>query len=54
MVSKIRIVIAEDHLIVRDGIKALISADPHFEVVGEAKNGFEAIQIVGKIHTGGY
>lgn len=49
MVSKIRIVIAEDHLIVRDGIKALISADPHFEVVGEAKNGFEAIQIVGKL-----
>jgi len=35
MESKIRIVLAEDHIIVRDGIKALISAEPQFEIVGE-------------------
>jgi len=49
MHSKVRIVIAEDHIIVRDGLKALISANPLFEIVGEAKDGVEAIQIVNQL-----
>ncbi len=49
MQKKIRIVLAEDHIIVRDGIKSLISANPDFEIAGEAGNGLEAIRLVDKL-----
>jgi DNA-binding NarL/FixJ family response regulator len=39
-----RVVIAEDHTLFRQGIKALLSLEPQFEVVGEAADGFQAIQ----------
>lgn len=40
-----RIVIAEDHRILRDGLRALLSGGPEFEVVGEAENGRDAIRL---------
>lgn len=49
MDSKVRIVLAEDHIIVRDGVKALISAFPQFEIVGEAEDGLRAIQLVDEL-----
>ena len=39
----IRIVVADDHTIVREGLKQLLSASPDFTVVGEAQNGHEAL-----------
>src|SRR5512132_2325488 len=42
----IRIVIADDHAILRDGLKRLLEAEHGFEVVGEAASGLEAIQVV--------
>ena len=42
----IRIVIADDHAMVREGLKQLISAAPDLVVAGEAKNGNEVIQCV--------
>jgi DNA-binding NarL/FixJ family response regulator len=42
----IRVVIADDHLLFRAGIVSLFSGQPDFEVVGEAANGAEAIQMV--------
>ena len=39
-----RIVIAEDHTLFRQGLKALLSLEPEFEVVGEAADGYQAIQ----------
>ena len=39
-----RVVIAEDHTLFRQGIKALLSLEPEFEVVGEAADGFQAIE----------
>jgi len=42
--SAIRIVVADDHPIVRRGISALLSSLPDFTVVGEATNGAEAIK----------
>jgi two-component system response regulator NreC len=39
-----RIVIAEDHTILREGLRALLSADPEFDVVGEAEDGRAAIR----------
>jgi DNA-binding NarL/FixJ family response regulator len=44
--GKKRIVIAEDHTILREGLRALLSSDPDFEVVGEAEDGRDAIQCV--------
>jgi len=42
----IRVVIADDHPIVREGLKQLLSAAPDLGVVGEAQNGHEVIQQV--------
>jgi len=44
MTEKQRIVIAEDHTILREGLRALLSSNPDFEVVGEAEDGREAIR----------
>lgn len=49
MTKKIRIVLAEDHTILREGLRALLSADPKFEIVGEAADGREAIRWVEKL-----
>lgn len=42
----IRVALVDDHSLVRDGIKALLSVMPPLEVVGEAENGAEAIEMV--------
>ena len=41
--SKIRVLLAEDHTIVRKGIRSLLDDEPSIEVVGEAANGREAV-----------
>ena len=43
--SKIRVLIADDHSIVRAGIRSLLESQNDFEVVGEASNGLEAIEL---------
>lgn len=43
MADKIRILIADDHTIVRMGLTALLETETDIEVVGQAKNGVEAI-----------
>jgi DNA-binding NarL/FixJ family response regulator len=43
--AKIRVLIADDHRIVRDGLKALFKSDPEIEVIGEAATGQEAIDV---------
>ena len=42
----IRIVVADDHTIVREGLKQLLSAAPDLSVIGEAQNGHEVIERV--------
>jgi len=49
MGEKQRIVIAEDHTILREGLRALLSSDPDLEIVGEAEDGQEAIRCVEKL-----
>jgi DNA-binding NarL/FixJ family response regulator len=44
--NKIRIVVVDDHKIVRDGLRRLLEIEPDMEVVGEAQNGAEAEKIV--------
>ena len=42
--SKIRIVLADDHFVVRMGLVDLLNTEPDMEVVGEAENGTEAVE----------
>lgn len=44
--SVIRIVVADDHLLLRQGLRQVLEMEPEFEVVGEAKDGVEAVQQV--------
>ena len=44
--TPIRILITDDHALVRAGIHALLDKQPHMEVVAEASNGREAVQLV--------
>ncbi|MCA2969940.1 MAG: response regulator transcription factor [Acidobacteriaceae bacterium] len=48
MGKKIRILLVDDHTVVRRGIRMILSAQPDMEVVAEGKNGFEAIEEAGK------
>ncbi len=48
MKAKHRIIIAEDHTILREGLRSLLSSDPDLEIVGEAQDGQEAIRCVEK------
>ena len=41
----ITIMLAEDHAIVRQGLRALLNADGHFQVISEAKTGREAVEM---------
>ena len=43
---KVRVVIADDHAIFRDGLRTLIAAESDLEVVGEARDGEEALRLV--------
>ncbi len=44
----IKVLIADDHAIVRTGLRALIHSEPTMELVGEAAGGFEAIELIEK------
>lgn len=47
----IKIIIADDHAVVRTGLKQIIESDPNLKVMGEASSGFELIE---KIQEGNY
>ncbi len=46
----IRIVIADDHAVVRQGLRMLLSLDPELDIVGEAANGQQALQAAHELH----
>lgn len=49
-VERIRVLIADDHEMVREGLKVLLRRDPALEVVGEAATGAEALELVRLVH----
>ncbi len=48
--SKLRVFLADDHLVVREGMKALINAERDMEVIGEAADGREALDKVTRLN----
>src|SRR6476620_2077300 len=48
--STIRVVIADDHALVREGIRHVLDAEPGIDVVAEASNGREAVELA-LLHT---
>ena len=44
-----RVLITDDHGVVRQGLRMFLSLDPDFEVVGEAENGWEALEMARKL-----
>jgi two-component system response regulator NreC len=45
----IKVLLVDDHTIFREGIRALLSAEPDMEVVGEASDGAQAIELAAKL-----
>lgn len=50
MTQRIRVLIADDHPIVRAGLLDVLSSQPDFEVVGEATTGAEAVTLAKRLH----
>ena len=46
--AKIKLLIVDDHQLIRDGLKKYIANDPDFELVGEAENGVQALEVLAK------
>jgi DNA-binding NarL/FixJ family response regulator len=47
--EKIKILMADDHPVVRAGIRGMLETQPEFEVIAEAENGREAFEQIGKL-----
>jgi two-component system, NarL family, response regulator LiaR len=47
--SQARIIITDDHVLIRDGIQAMLESEPDLEVIGAATNGQEALELCRKL-----
>ena len=45
----VTVVLADDHVVVRQGLRALLESEPGFVVVGEAADGLEAVELVKRL-----
>jgi two-component system response regulator NreC len=50
MPRKINVILADDHAVLRAGLRALLNAEPDIEVIGEAADGQEAIALAERLH----
>ncbi len=46
----VRVLIADDHSVVRQGLRMFLGADPELEIVGEARDGAEAVSLARQLH----
>ena len=49
MTEPIRVLVADDHAVVRDGLKLILETEDDFAVVGEAADGIEAVRLAGEL-----
>src|SRR2546422_1255424 len=49
-VGEVRLLIADDHSVVRQGLRMFLALDPDLQIVGEASTGEEAIQLARELH----
>src|SRR5215475_5589365 len=47
--TKLRVLVADDHAVVREGLKTLLNAQPGMEVVGEAADGLSACRLAAEL-----
>jgi two-component system, NarL family, response regulator NreC len=47
--KKLRILLADDHIVMRTGLRALLERQPNLEVVGETENGRETVELVASL-----
>ena len=50
MTGTIRVLVADDHMIVREGLRMILADYPEFTLVGEAEDGLQAIELAGEMH----
>ena len=50
MSAPIRILVADDHLIIRQGLRLILETQEGFEMVGEAADGAEAVRLCAELH----
>ena len=50
MNDRIRILVADDHLIIRQGLRLILETEAEFELVGEAADGAEAVRLCAELH----
>ena len=50
MSEPIRILVADDHLIIRQGLRLILETQEGFEMVGEAADGAEAVRLCAELH----
>jgi DNA-binding NarL/FixJ family response regulator len=48
--KKLRLLLVDDHAVVREGLRSLLGSDQRFEVVGEAADGLSAVSAVERLH----
>jgi two-component system, NarL family, response regulator LiaR len=48
--ARIRVLLVDDHAVVRKGLRALLDREPGIEVVGEAETGEQAVETAGRLH----
>jgi DNA-binding NarL/FixJ family response regulator len=49
-VKRIKVVIAEDQLNIRNGLRLLLASEPDIDIIGEVNNGFDALDMIGNLH----
>src|ERR1700741_1231616 len=47
--KKLRVLLADDHIVMRAGLRALLDRQPNLEVVGESENGRETVELTGSL-----
>jgi DNA-binding NarL/FixJ family response regulator len=48
--NRITVLLAEDHMVVREGLRALLEAEGDIDVAGQAENGRQAVELTRKLH----